>query len=269
MIDNFNNENEQNTGITENNNISNSYCINVDGINNDNGILNNEDNSHDNGIVEEPKQNADTSSQTEAIITVSEISTTDDSKSYINEAIENKTADIAANEVTAAKTVPELRKRRKSNLKTYVSLVLAASIISGSAVGGGLYYKFNSELQKQASAIEKLTSISTAQASSSGSSGLVKTDFTSGSTVTNIAKKVGPSIVGIRITIANSGRSFMGDTSSQAEGSGIIISSDGYIVTNYHVVQYADPKSNTSSNTTLEVFLSDKTQAKAMLLLDF
>lgn len=57
-----------------------------------------------------------------------------------------------------------------------------------------------------------------------------------------------------------------GMAQSKAEGSGIIISSDGYIMTNYHVVEYADPKGSMSKNTTLEVFLADKRQAKAKFI---
>ena len=37
---------------------------------------------------------------------------------------------------------------------------------------------------------------------------------------------------------------YYGDEMSQSyyEGSGIIIDSNGYIMTNYHVIEYADPK---------------------------
>ena len=61
---------------------------------------------------------------------------------------------------------------------------------------------------------------------------------------------------------------YYGDAMSQSkhEGSGIIIDSKGYIMTNYHVVQYADPKNSNSKNTTLEVFLSDGNQAMAKFI---
>ena len=87
------------------------------------------------------------------------------------------------------------------------------------------------------------------------------------SSITGIAKKVGPSIVGIRMITQNPRNWFFRDTSDYVEeGSGIIISKDGYIMTNYHVVQYADPKNSMSSNTTLEVFLPDERQAKAKFI---
>ena len=53
-------------------------------------------------------------------------------------------------------------------------------------------------------------------------------------------------------------------STSDSEGSGIIFTSDGYIITNYHVVQYADPKNGAS--TTLTVYLPDKREAKAKFI---
>ncbi len=86
-----------------------------------------------------------------------------------------------------------------------------------------------------------------------------------GSTVTAIAKKAGPAIVGIRMTIAGTRYNYFGVSNDRVgEGSGIIISKDGYIMTNYHVVYGADPKQGTASRTILEVFLPDGREAKAV-----
>jgi serine protease Do len=69
------------------------------------------------------------------------------------------------------------------------------------------------------------------------------------------------------MTVNLPGRQFFGrQTTQQAEGSGIIMSKDGYIMTNYHVVEYADPRKNTNQNVTLEVFLPDKQQANAQFI---
>lgn len=164
--------------------------------------------------------------------------------------------------------VPEVKSRKPHNFKKYVALVLVSSLISGSLVGGGLYYGFSKQLEKQNAALESLSTLSTVSKKNTASSAAVTTaDYTGQSTVTKIAKEVGPSIVGIRMTVKTNQRSFYyNNGSSEAEGSGIIISKDGYIMTNYHVVQYADPNASTSSNTTLEVFLSDGTQAKAKFI---
>ena len=53
---------------------------------------------------------------------------------------------------------------------------------------------------------------------------------------TEIAKKVGPSVVGITSVVQGQMSFFGGYTESSADGSGIILSKDGYIVTNNHVV---------------------------------
>jgi serine protease Do len=69
-----------------------------------------------------------------------------------------------------------------------------------------------------------------------------------------IADKVAPSVVAITIKIDQRGYS------SAAAGSGIIVSEDGYIATNYHVVEYADtyPK-----YTSISVMLDDGTEYDA------
>jgi Trypsin-like serine proteases, typically periplasmic, contain C-terminal PDZ domain len=85
------------------------------------------------------------------------------------------------------------------------------------------------------------------------------------SLVTQIAKKTGPSIVGIRMTVTAPLNQFFSQQ-SQVEGSGIVINADGYIMTNYHVVQYADPRNSNHKKVTLEVFLPDKRQAGAKFI---
>ena len=55
----------------------------------------------------------------------------------------------------------------------------------------------------------------------------------------DISKKVGPAVVGITSTVNNIYSIFNTSTTSQGTGSGIIISNDGYIVTNSHVIDGA------------------------------
>jgi len=163
-------------------------------------------------------------------------------------------------------------KRRKGWIKS-IALVVASSLITSIAVGGGLYNKFSKEMNEMKNLIEltAVQSIETESASvkyeSDDYMNVLTTATDNTSSITNIAKKVGPSIVGIRM-ITKSPRYWYSMTTSEyaEEGSGIIISKDGYIVTNYHVVQYADPKNSMSSNTTLEVFLPDDRQATAKFI---
>ena len=53
-----------------------------------------------------------------------------------------------------------------------------------------------------------------------------------------VAEKVTPSVVGIRTTVSVPGF-FGGTQESSGEGSGVIYTEDGYIITNYHVISDA------------------------------
>lgn len=164
-----------------------------------------------------------------------------------------------------AKEETVINKKKKSNFKTYLSLVLITSILSSSVVGGALYSKFSSELKNQTALIQKSNLASSLSSKVNSDISYSKTSLESGASVTDIAKKVGPSIIGIRVTTNSKQKSFFSDSNqSQVEGSGVIISQDGYIMTNYHVVENADPKNGYDS--TLEVFLPDSRQAKGKFI---
>ncbi len=55
--------------------------------------------------------------------------------------------------------------------------------------------------------------------------------------VVAISKQVGPSVVGVRVSYK--AQTFFGTTEAEGEGSGIVYSKDGHIITNYHVVEQA------------------------------
>jgi serine protease Do len=173
-------------------------------------------------------------------------------------------AEVAKLEFSDSNIYTEVKPKKKSSFKSYISMILVSSVISSMAVGGALYSKFSGELKNQNLQIQKANeavSLNQLNLSTQSKGNIVKTALTPGSPVTEIAKKVGPSIVGIRMTVGDQQNGLSG-----AEGSGIIISQNGYIMTNYHVVQYADPKAGVNNNTTLEVFLPDKRQAKAKFI---
>ena len=62
-------------------------------------------------------------------------------------------------------------------------------------------------------------------------------------TAVGVANKVLPSIVGINVTYSVNSIFYAGQGTAQAQGSGVIISEDGYILTNNHVVNSASSSS--------------------------
>ncbi len=82
----------------------------------------------------------------------------------------------------------------------------------------------------------------------------ITVDKTAENVVEAVAEKLTPSVVGIRTT--TSVMSFFGGTQeSSGDGSGVVYSSNGYIVTNYHVISSA---LSGSSGSKIEVFLDKK-----------
>lgn len=82
----------------------------------------------------------------------------------------------------------------------------------------------------------------------------------SDSAVTSVAEKVGPSVIGIRTIYQSTNDLFGIQSDGGGEGSGIIITSDGYILTNYHVIEGAiNTKTRDVRNgAKIEVYLSNK-----------
>lgn len=55
--------------------------------------------------------------------------------------------------------------------------------------------------------------------------------------VVAISKQVGPSVVGVKVSYT--AQTIFGNTEAEGQGSGIVYSTDGYIITNYHVIETA------------------------------
>lgn len=127
--------------------------------------------------------------------------------------------------------------------KRYIAAMLAAAVLNLAVLGGAfaLGHSFGS---KDGAANNKATlsqSLKSDNASSSsGTSGATNTSSTTGDmSTTEIAKEVGPAVVGIKSKLQGQINLFGGYSESESQGSGIIISGDGYIVTNNHVVDGA------------------------------
>ncbi len=129
---------------------------------------------------------------------------------------------------------------KKSDAWKYVLVSLVSAII-GAAIIAVMLLVVAPVVQPQ---LKKLLGISSQEntniGAQTGISEVKKVEIvqTGESAVTSVAEKVGPSVVGIRASYQDTNELF-GSQADFGEGSGIIISTDGYILTNHHVVERA------------------------------
>ena len=133
--------------------------------------------------------------------------------------------------------------------------ILGAGIVVGSCVG---VPGIREALLKQMVG----TTTSNSSTSTSTSTGELNTKLISltgySDTAVSVASQVKPSIVGISVEYSVSSIFNRGSSTAKAEGSGVIISSDGYILTNNHVVN----SSSSSSSSYYEIEKANKVTVK-------
>ncbi len=141
------------------------------------------------------------------------------------------------------KTPKPIKEKKVKNKRYGAGVVIAASVMAaiiGALSGVTAVFMTKNEPE---SIIDR--------SETSGTNVSINIDETAENIVEAVAAKVTPSVVGIRTT--TSVMSFFGGTSeSSGEGSGVVYSKDGYIITNYHVI--ADATTN-KANSKIEVFL--------------
>lgn len=141
---------------------------------------------------------------------------------------------------------------KKFTLSALVASIVIAAII-GSVMGIGSFITINTFLKPQ-SDNEITSSVPSTENTNPSSPIDINVQNVDATVVEAVASKVTPSVVGIRTTI--SVNNFFGGTSkSSGEGSGVIYTSDGYIITNYHVIAEAIEYSGNSPE--ISVFLAD------------
>lgn len=133
---------------------------------------------------------------------------------------------------------PKKPKRKKRNVAVVVMCCLLSAIIG--AASGIIAVKL---VGQDPTVVYKQSELASKNVN-------INVDEEASSVVQAVAEKVTPSVVGIRTT--TSVASFFGNEESSGEGSGVIYKTDGYIITNYHVI--SDAVSNKSSSK-IEVFL--------------
>ena len=127
-----------------------------------------------------------------------------------------------------------VRRKKDKKSKRYLAAMVALTVLNF-AIFGGMYFLGRSEGMTISKVASKQELVSTLH----GNSGVETTETANRgpelSTV-DIAKQVGPAVVGITSVINGQMSIFGNPMQSNSQGSGIILSSDGYIVTNNHVV---------------------------------
>jgi len=112
--------------------------------------------------------------------------------------------------------------KRKSAI--IIAAIVGVLLLTGLGVAGGIY------IQQQ----QKTDPLNSLNATTDGNSTVTNEE----STIAAIAEKVGPSVVSI--TTKSQAASYYGTATQEGAGTGIIVSSDGYIMTNNHVIEDAD-----------------------------
>ncbi len=137
---------------------------------------------------------------------------------------------------------PKQQKKQSSAKKIWSSIAMCflSGIVGGSLfLGGHLLLTGSGEEAPGGSQAPSATAGAENNNSTDGAKQVINIESTVSSAATAVAKKVLPSIVGISVTTQVSSGWFGQTTTSRSEGSGVIYTSDGYIITNYHVVENA------------------------------
>ena len=134
------------------------------------------------------------------------------------------------------------KREKKGASRGFVAAALAIAVLGSSAIGfgGGL---IASNMNKGSSAGASGSSMTINQVAAKSDSETGATNASSGETTTvttsDIVKKTANSVVEIQTESVTTG-SFARQYVTQGAGSGVIISEDGYIVTNHHVIDGAN-----------------------------
>lgn len=116
--------------------------------------------------------------------------------------------------------------KKRPSKAAVISISIITAILIALGIGAGIQY-----LSQQQQSPAASTSRSSLEATTDGNATITDEE----STIANVAEKVSPSVVSIMTETQS--RSFYGPTTSAGAGTGVIISEDGYVMTNNHVVE--------------------------------
>ena len=141
-------------------------------------------------------------------------------------------------------SAPQAEKTKRSPKyasRGFVAAALAIAILASGAVGvgGGYLISKYGDIGSSSSSNVKKGTMNVTQVSSDGRSGGDAASLSSAGSTSEIVKKAANSVVEIATEGVATG-SFSRQYVTQGAGSGVIISEDGYIVTNHHVIDGAN-----------------------------
>lgn len=141
-----------------------------------------------------------------------------------------------APQYTAPETkTPKKQKVKKERKSHPAALALVCALLGGAAGFGGGY------LASYGKGSNGTTVVYEATAAPESTAENASVTTSSGMTIAEIASKAAPSVVEIQTEITQTSYGLFGGTyTSEAAGSGVIISADGYIITNNHVIEDAN-----------------------------
>jgi serine protease Do len=156
------------------------------------------------------------------------------------------------------------KKPRKTGMGQLVLVAVLSSLLGGGVVFTAMEF-LTPAIQPALNDVFGSTSSEVAVGSNNGIYKKVEISK-SASPVEAISEKVSPSIVGIKVTAQSQGSGFFFDIGSDGvgEGSGIIIRTNGYILTNNHVIENAlqENSNRITDGSKIEVILpSDKNKS--------
>lgn len=155
------------------------------------------------------------------------------------------------------------KEKRSYSLASMVAVSLASALICG-VISSSAVVVLGGNLQN---ATAPTTSQGDASTLNTNNNKTVYVNETAEVNIGTAYNKAAPSVVGIRVSTPSTGYYYGQGSSSSSEGSGVVYTSDGYIITNYHVISSAVEGNSSSNNpfgqqlpsqsTTIEVFLAD------------
>lgn len=151
--------------------------------------------------------------------------------------------------------------KKKYSFASLLSVTVCTAILCSALSVGGVMIATRNGINGSADVSSGGTSTTSSQSAGSDTSSQVSNIKITG-TVDNVAQAVaqksGQSVVGIKVTSSSNQFYFGGTSGSTSEGSGVIYSADGYIITNYHVISDAVENADygsVSSNSEISVYL--------------